>query len=268
MQKVTKIEKQFRVCTISNSTLQYEAMKASFVVAGFDEDRCSYSLFDNSVINLYDPYDVISAVVAESVEPYIIYCHQDILLDQGHGYDELLNVIREINSNDPSWAILGNAGVTEDHRLIRRLQDPFGNDCGGDDGPERVCSLDENFLVIRTASNVHCSAGLKGFHLYATDLCLQATQAGYSCYVVSFHLTHRSRGRVDQSFQVDRANFQKHWSQRFRYRYVQTTCTTIFLSRNNAIRFFFSSHRVTQWLFSSPFGHKIMCQFSDRFYAA
>lgn len=260
--------KTFHICTIVNNWEQYQEMRASFRQMGFDELHCRFSHFDNRASNSHEGYGTLNYVMESTPEPYIIYCHQDILLDQGHGYDELLNVIREINSNDPSWAILGNAGVTEDHRLIRRLQDPFGNDCGGDDGPERVCSLDENFLVIRTASNVHCSAGLKGFHLYATDLCLQATQAGYSCYVVSFHLTHRSRGRVDQSFQVARANFQKHWSQRFRYRYVQTTCTTIFLSRNNAIRFFFSSHRVTQWLFSSPFGHKIMCQFSDRFYAA
>ena len=243
-------------------------MKVSFIAAGFNQDKCSYSLFDNSATNSHDPYDVISTTVAEAVEPYIIYCHQDILLDQGHGYDELISIIQKLDFADPSWAVLGNAGVTDDHRVIRRLRDPFGDNCDGDTKPEKVCSLDENFLVIKTASNIRCSAGLEGFHLYATDLCLQAAGARRSCYVISFHLTHLSRGRVDESFQTARANFQKQWSRQFRFRYVQTLCTTIFLSRNNAIQFFFSSYRVTHWLFSSPLRHKLLCRFSDRPYAS
>ena len=258
--------KTFHICTIVNNVEQYQEMLSSFVHAGFDETCCRFSFFDNCSTNTYEGYSTFNCVMENTEEPYIIYCHQDILLDQGHGYNELLNIVRNLDREDPTWAVLGNAGVTEDHRLVRRLHDPFGNDCGDDTLPIRVCSLDENFLIIKTTSNIRCSAGLKGFHLYATDLCLQATQAQFDCYVVSFHLTHLSRGRVDQAFQPACENFQKQWSRQFRFRYVQTACTTIFLSRNRAFRLFFSSHRVMHWLFSSPLRHKIICRLSDRSY--
>ena len=259
--------KTFHICTIVNNWGQYQEMRASFRQMGFDELHCRFSHFDNRSSNSHEGYGTLNYVMESTPEPYIIYCHQDILLDQGHGYDELLNIIRELDTHDSAWAVLGNAGVTEDHRLLRRLHDPFGNDCRGDAEPVKVCSLDENFLVIKTASNARCSDELKGFHLYATDLCLNATQAGRSCYVTSFYLTHLSKGQIDQSFQIARESLQKQWGQQFRFRYIKTLCTTIFLSRNRTIQFFFSSYRVTHWLFSSPFRHKLICRFSDQSYA-
>ena len=260
--------KTFHICTIVNNAEQYWKMRASFAQAGFDEDHCRFSVFDNQASNRNECYSTFNRVMAETPEPYVIYCHQDILLDQGHGREELLAVMRELDQNYPDWAIFGNAGVTEEHQALRRLHDPFGTHFGEDTTPVRVCSLDENFLVVKTASNVRCSAELTGFHLYATDLCLQAARAGQACYVVSFHLTHLSKGRLDQSFYTARDNFQEQWSKRFRFRYVRTSCTIIFFSRNRAIRFFFSSDRVTQWLLSNPVRHQIVCRFSDQIHAA
>ena len=261
-------EKLFLICTISNDILQYEAMKASFVAAGFDADNCSFRLFDNSNSNRYDPYEILGTVIAEAVEPYIIFCHQDVLLDQNHGIEKITQIIQELNLRDPSWAVLGNAGVTEDHELLRRINDPLRNDCIADNlTPERVYTLDENFLVIKASSKIRCSPGLGGFHLYATDLCLQAVHQGYSCYVISFHLTHLSLGKMDTSLDIARRKFQKQWSSRYKFRYVQTPCTTIFLSRNNILKWLFSFHRVAHWIFSNPQRHKFVCSYSDKVYA-
>lgn len=254
----------FLICTIANDLLQYEAMKASFLAAGFDEERCRYHLFDNSRSNSYDPYSAINSAVSEADEPYIIFCHQDILLDQGHGIEDLRKIVTELNSSDPAWAVLGNAGVTEDHRLLRNINDPMGNDYKKDLAPERACTLDENFLVIKTSSKLRCSDSLNGFHLYAADLCLQAQQQQHSCYVVNFHLTHLSPGKIDQSFQVARQSFQRRWSNKYRFVYVHTPCTSIFLSRNPAVRWFFSSSKIGNWLFSDPRRHNFVCRFSDR----
>ncbi len=260
--------KTFHICTITNDLSQYAAMKASFLKAGFDEERCRYEVFDNGAANNHECYGTFNRVMAETQEPYLLFCHQDVLLDQNHGYEELLSIIQTLEKDDPVWAILGNAGATEDHQLVRRLRDPYGESLGEAAEPVKVCSLDENFLVVKTASQIRCSAGLSGFHLYATDLCLQALQRGYSCYVVSFHLTHLSKGQLNDSFYQAQKSFQKQWSRQFKFRYVQTACTTIFLSRNEQVRFFFSSYRVTHWLFSNPALHKLICRLSDPSYAA
>lgn len=259
--------KTFHICTLVNNDEQYQAMRASFARARFDEDRCRFSFFDNRSANTHECYSTFNHIMADTSEPYIIYCHQDILLDQGCGCEELINIIQSLDRNDPRWAVLGNAGVTEDHRVVLRMRDPFENDCGPDTEPEKVCSLDENFLLIKTASNIRCSSGLSGFHLYATDLCLHAMFAGFACYVVNFRLTHLSMGEIDKSFEVARKNLQLQWSHQFKFRYLKTTCTTIFLGRNNALRFFFSSYRITHYLLSNPVQHKIACWISDTSYA-
>ena len=258
----------FEICTITNNLSQYAAMKASFLRAGFDEERCRYRVFDNSSANNHECYGTFNRVMEETQEPYLIFCHQDVLLDQSHGYEELLNIIEKLDQDDPAWAILGNAGATQDHQLVRRLRDPFGESLAEAAEPVKVCSLDENFLVVKTDSNIRCSAELAGFHLYATDLCLQALQRGRSCYVVSFHLTHLSKGQLNDSFYQARQRFQKQWSGQFKFRYVQTACTTIFLSKNEKVRFLFSSYRVTRWLLSNRALHTLVCRFSDQSYAA
>ena len=259
--------KTFHICTIVNNWDQYQAMRASFATAGFDDICCRFSVFDNRNGNTHEAYGTFNRIMEETEEPYIIYCHQDILLDRGHGYMKLLEIVRQLEKDDPAWAVLGNAGVTEDHKLVLQVYDPFCHNLEKDINPTKVCSLDENFLIIKTTSGLRCSAELHGFHLYATDLCLQAASAQRSCYVISFYLTHLSKGQIDANFRIAQKRFQQQWSQQFRFRYVGTTCAQIFLSRNPVVQFLFSSYRVTHWLFASPLRHKLICRVSDRTYA-
>ena len=82
----------FHICTIANKLDMYAEMNASFIEAGFTEEKCRYSLFDNSQGNSYEPYSALKFIQANTSEPYIIFCHQDILLDQGvtvQGGDEI-----------------------------------------------------------------------------------------------------------------------------------------------------------------------------------
>lgn len=238
-------------------------MRASFAAAGFDDATCRFSVFDNREANTHEAYRAFNQAMEETQEPYVIFCHQDILLDRGCGCAELRDIIQDLERTDPDWAVLGNAGVTKDHQVVLRVHDPFSIDWDPDHRPVKVCSLDENFLVIKTASGLRCSENLHGFHLYATDLCLQAAQAKRTCYVVGFYLTHLSTGRLDDSFFAARAALQAQWNRRFRFRYVGTVCTTLFLSRSKAARLVFGSSRVTRWLFASPLRHKLICRLSD-----
>ena len=95
--------KMFCICTIANDLPQYEAMRQSLTEAGFTEERCRFVLLDNSASNAFEPYSAINRVLDEAAEPYVIACHQDILLDQGHGFEQLVAQIELLNRKHPNW---------------------------------------------------------------------------------------------------------------------------------------------------------------------
>lgn len=255
----------FHICTIANNLEQYSEMKASFVKGGFNEERCRYSLFDNSEGNVYDPYETLSYVQSKTSEPYIIFCHQDLLLDQGHGFEKLIMVLSDLENQDPQWAIAGNAGCNVHHELVAKISDPTTPNWTGD-FPQKVYSLDENFFIVKSSAKIICSQDLNGFHFYATNLCLNAILQGYSCYVVDFHLTHLSSGNFNQAFYQAKEKFYQTWCQQFYFCYFQTTCTEIMIaSRYKVLRYLgsrdrvkklFLNHRFLHWL-TTPYQWKL-----------
>jgi len=221
MERSTKI---FHICTITNNLKQYHEMKLSFIQSGFTEDKCRYSLFDNSQGNVFDP-SIFNTVSSSTSEPYIIFCHQDILLNQGDGFEKLVAVLDELNQIDPKWAVAGNAGVSRRGEFVSKITDPFSHyyrkwEKGF---PYAVQSLDENFLVIRTQSNIACN--INTFYFYAHELCLNALTKGYVSYVIDFHLTHLSPGKYEHDghspFSHAIKTFEDKWSQKFLFRYYQ-----------------------------------------------
>lgn len=242
--------KLFHICTIANKLAQYEEMKSSFIEAGFDEFRCRYSVFDNSQGNIYEPYSTFNTIRSNTVEPYIIFCHQDVLLNQGHGFDRVVKLLEELDKLDSNWALAGNAGINNNYENVTIITDPHNSKHWSGGFPERVHSLDENFLVVKSSANIASSSELKGFHFYATDLCLNAILKGYSCYVINFHLTHLSPGKISQDFWKSRAIVQKRWSREFNFCYVQTPCSFMFLSKHKALQYIFNHTKVMQWFLS------------------
>jgi hypothetical protein len=245
----------FHICTIANSPEQYTKMKSSFIAGGFDEQRCRYSLFDNSTGNLHDPYVTLNHIQTITPEPYIVFCHQDILLDQGHGLEQLLQVLNELEHRDPEWAIAGNAGLNTHYELVAKINDPSTPNWIGS-LPQQVYSLDENFFVIKASVKIDCSSDLKGFHFYATDLCLNAILQGHSCYVIDFHLTHLSAGNLNLVFDQAKETFYRKWCHKFNFCYIQTTCTQVMiLSRYKLLRYLGSRDRIKNLFLNHSYLH-------------
>ena len=229
-------EKIFHIVTIANKLEQYQEMKESFIKAGFDEVRCRYSLFDNSKGNIYDPYATFNEVKLKNQEPFIIFCHQDVLMNQGDGFEQLVKVLAELEKLNPQWAIAGNAGRDHHHQFIAKITDPLTKS-SYKNLPHKVHSLDENFLVIKSSSQVKCSLELSGFHFYGSDLCLQAILSGYSCYVIDFHLTHLSSGKLSQAFWDVKEKFEETWNNQFNFCYIKTTMNILIgLSKYPGVR--------------------------------
>jgi hypothetical protein len=216
------------VFTFVTDRALYRDMLQSFVEAGFEHDKATFTeLRDDNA----EPYSMLTRLIGTIDEPFFVMCHQDVRLDQGHGYEELLDAIASLDGTDPLWAVAGNAGGTRSLQVARRITDPWGGS-SSDEFPTRVYTLDENFLVVRTQTGIGCSPGLTGFHLYGPDLCLNAIKGGRSVHVIDFHLRHLSSGnRKSDEYKECVARFVEHWRQRYAIRYVRTAAEVLFLSR-------------------------------------
>jgi hypothetical protein len=214
----------------------YAQMRQSFGEAGFTAEHASFTeLTGAGRADEPEPYSTITNLVSTLSEPFFILCHQDLRLDQGHGIDDLVRVVRDLEERDDRWSVAGNAGGSRALRVVRSLTDPHGG-ATDDSFPAPVHSLDENFLLIRTGTAIRCSPELRGFHLYGTDLCLNALAQRSQPYVIDFRVRHLSRGTRDEDYARARDRFVARWSPRFVACYVRTTVDVFFLSRLHWLR--------------------------------
>ncbi|MFT3781272.1 MAG: hypothetical protein QM790_04590 [Nibricoccus sp.] len=229
--------KTFRICTLSNDIVQYAEMRESFRVAGFDDARCEFVLLDNSAGNRYEPYSAFNEIKANAAEPYVIFCHQDVRLNQGHGFDRLVKVLDELYARDPKWAVAGNAGTNRKLQHVVRITDPWPSANWQGPLPQPVVTLDENFLVVRTDAPVAWSSALSGFHFYGSDICLHALAQKLGVYVIDFHLEHLSTGVLSDAFRDVQRRFAACWENCFHLAFVLTpTGVPVLLTKHRWLR--------------------------------
>jgi hypothetical protein len=226
-----EFEFEFSICTLVTDAAEYLEMQDSFVANGFAPDLCEYLYIDNSKQNTFEAYAGLNRFLHEAKGKYIILCHQDILL-KSHGIGELRSRIAELDSLDPNWAAIGNAGsVNIKYRSVHIIQ-TSGKSNHEEYLPIKVQTLDENFIVVKNGANLALPNDLRGFHFYGADICLIADVLGYSCYVVDFKLIHKSEGNDNQEFYQLKRAFIRKYSRAYRARFIGTTITRFYLSGN------------------------------------
>jgi hypothetical protein len=218
----------FSVCTLVTRNDQYERMIKSFAAHGFCRGNTEFILADNRNNNAYQASSGLNAMLAKSRGRYVICCHQDVELI-GDGASQLQARLDELTQADPHWAVAGNSGMGPSGRAAH-ISDPYGEDQQVGQLPARVQSLDENFLVLRRDCLVGFSADLQGFHLYGTDVCLQAEVRGLTAYVIDFHLRHHSRGNADKAYYECLDRLEAKYREAFRSRRVATTFKAVYIS--------------------------------------
>lgn len=224
-------EKTFSIATLVTDPDQYARSLASFRAKGFTDDICEYLYIDNSSSNQYDAYSGLNHLLSLSKGKYVILCHQDVEL----AYDDrkaLAQQIELIETLDPSWAVLGNAGGVNLALKSVRISDPNHDNARVGPIPGRVTSLDENFLVVKSSANLGFSSDLSGFHMYGSDLVQQARFRGYSSYTIDFHLHHHSGGTIDKSFHIARREFLRKYVNLKQAQWIHTSCTILYISSN------------------------------------
>jgi len=133
--------------------------------------------------------------IKTSASPVMVFAHQDIFFPQGW-FEFLSQTIREIAIKDPNWGVLGvygtgTSGQAIGHIYSTGLEKVLGHPL---EEPQEASSLDEVVLVVRRSAGLQFDEALPGFHLYGTDICLQARNQGLKCYVVSDFCIHNSNG--------------------------------------------------------------------------
>jgi len=139
-----------------------------------------------------------NAGMAESSGAVLVFAHQDVYLPRGW-ISSLAAQIRQIETLDDRWGVLGVYGTEHDGGRVGHvystglkgvLGEPFTP-------PRRVRSVDEMLLVLRRHTGLKFDPQLPGFHLYGTDICLEAARRGWNCHVISTYCVHNSNGLGD-----------------------------------------------------------------------
>ncbi len=222
-------EPRYTIATLVSDRAQYAAMRETFCAGGFSDTDCEYLFVDNTGPVQTDAYRGLNALLNAAHAPIVILCHQDVrLLDDRRSNLDLR--LKELHGSDPDWALAGNAGGVAPGNLALRITDPHGRNQRTGNFPQRVFSLDENFIIVRRDARLGFSRDLIGFHFYGADICLHAAQMGYSAYVIDFHLEHLSHGKKGTDFSAMEAAFRTKWERAMSPRWIQTTCSLIRLS--------------------------------------
>lgn len=214
----------YSFCTMVTDLAEYRAMLAAFAAKGFTEADCEFLYIDNSQRNRLDAFAGYNRFLQQGQGRYIVLCHQDILpLDQDRA--DLDALLQTVSERDANWGLCGNAGALATGDRAIRITDPNHADfIEGAPFPVKVMSLDENFIIARRDANLALSRDLSGYHWYGSDLCIIADILGWSCYVIDFHLFHRSGGKTDARFTDGGRALRRKYRTAFRprWQYVVT----------------------------------------------
>lgn len=114
------------------------------------------------------------AGLARASAPWIIFCHQDVYFPPGFGI-ALERMLGNIDSQDAAQELIGFIGLGQTQEEQIHASGFLINRLNSMDHPatERALSIDELGIVVHR-STVHRLDPAFGWHLWATDLCLQA----------------------------------------------------------------------------------------------
>lgn len=214
----------FSVCCLVTNVGQYTHLREQLARQGFNDDLCEYLVCDNSEANRFSAYEGIRLFLREAKGRYVLVLHQDAIPLQSAA--ELLDRIDRVETHDPLWGVIGNAGRTGGSRAVLSLRS--GENLYRLDAPfVKVTTIDENMMIVRNGTGITLSADVEGYHFYAFDLCSVAARLGYNSYVVDHLWRHDSHGTVDESFLAAKKRMERKMRQYHRGRIAPTTCTCL-----------------------------------------
>lgn len=145
----------------------------------------------------------------------VIFAHQDVYFPPAWE-SQLRTALAYLNEHDPKWAVLGPTGIAQgmDEHAGRVWSRGIYREIGvALDTPVRALNLDEMVLVLRRNTGLRFDPDLPTFHLYATDIILDARAHGYHSYVFHAPTIHNSEPvrQLDETYSRSYRYLAKKW---------------------------------------------------------
>ena len=177
-------------------------MKCSVISAVNDESVLRTSLLDspgirsaNEVILQRGYASAASAynvAIRKASSDLLVFMHQDVYLPEGW-IDLVTKAADALSVQDPDWGVIGVWGMVDSQRRAGYLY--WTGDYGWErpfEGVKEVKSLDEVVLIFRKSSGLMFDEQLPGYHLYGTDICMEARRQGKKSYAISAFCIHNT----------------------------------------------------------------------------
>jgi hypothetical protein len=142
----------------------------------------------------------------------VAFIHQDVYLPAGW----VGRVTATLATLEDKWAVAGVWGVRYDGQFAGRVWcSGGGQEHVGLPGTNEVASLDEIVLILNTRHGLRFDPKLPGYHLYATDLIMQAQQRGLKTVCIDAAVVHNSRRNpqpLDRAYRRAYRYMQRKWA--------------------------------------------------------
>ena len=168
----------------------------------------------------------------------LVFAHCDVYFPD-NWFERLSWEVDRLSRIDGSWAVAGISSKTSADQLVGRIFDtslePVFPETSGVFGsslatPVRIVSADELVLIVRRASGVSFDPLLPEFHLYGTDIILEAEKQGKGAYGLDMPLIHNAKAQLRLGPDYVRA--YRYMVSKWRGRLpVPTTCVPLTQSR-------------------------------------
>lgn len=215
------------------------ALDWTLVVAANDEQVLRKVLLASSAVesaaqvlverNTASAAAAYNAGIAKARTDVVVFAHQDVYLPPTWAA-ALSRNIAVLQHTDRNWAVLGPFGIRsgrpprpDGHCYSTGLGRVLGQSFVD---PVPAHTLDELVLVVRQSSGLRFDAGIPGFHLYGSDICLQAAALGLGSYIVPAFCIHNSNGirRLPRDFWRAYFYLRNKWRSQLP---ITSCCTTI-----------------------------------------
>jgi hypothetical protein len=157
----------------------------------------------------------------------VVFLHQDVYFPY-LWFSNLAKSIRSLDERELRWGVLGCFGCRRSSQGGIGSVYTTGRGAHGNriEQPELVDTLDEIVLVIRRSSGLRFDPSLPHFHLYGTDICLEAQSKGLNTYVVPGFCVHNTNQllRLPPQFHDCYRYVKRKWASRLP---ISTSCLTI-----------------------------------------
>jgi len=175
--------------------------------------------------------------LAEAEAELVIFAHQDVFFPE-NWLQKLLQATEAIQTKDRNWGVIGCFGVTRTNQRYGHLYSTGLRSILGAplERPMPVQTLDEMVLILRKSSGLSFDEHLPGFHLYGTDICMQAARRGMVNYAIDAFCIHNSSQTVHlpaEFFRCYRYLRMKYWNELP----IQTSCIRITKSNSHYFRY-------------------------------